>query len=117
MDQEIAEVLLYELTLIAARDRKIAVTMPGIDVHNVPKHGFAPDLDHGLGPGTGLFRQPCTESPGQNNNFHDLASCTKGKVVLPSIPVYLADNIIGNPCSKQFGPFLLCHKLISFFSM
>lgn len=49
VSDKIPEILLDDLSFIAAGNHEIAVTMFYIDIHHVPEHWHAADFNHRLG--------------------------------------------------------------------
>ena len=66
----VEEVPLDDLAFVAQRDDELAMSVAGVEIHDVPKHRLAADLDHRLGLQPGFFLKPSAQSPRQNCNLH-----------------------------------------------
>ena len=64
------KVLLDHLAFVAAGNEEILEAMAGIDAHDMPEHGLAPDFQHGLGANRGFFGQARPETSCQDDHSH-----------------------------------------------
>ena len=71
------EVFFDQVSLIAEANNKLIETKMAIDLHDMPKDGFATDFNHGLGPGFSLFGYTGAETTGKNDNFHQFKIAAK----------------------------------------
>ena len=51
---------IIELSSVKVRNNEVIDTVMGVHLHDVPKNGFAPDLNHGLGAGGRFFTEAST---------------------------------------------------------
>src|ERR1035438_621106 len=92
----VEEVLLDVVAAITQAKHELVVAEVGVALHNMPQHGLAADLNHGLGAVLGLLAHACSLAAAQNDNFHQLAvlldsemRCTKQCLVNRIEPVSL----------------------------
>src|SRR5262249_10806669 len=67
---EVAEVLLDELALVAARDQEVGEAVARVQAHDVEEDRVAADLDHGLGTHDRLLRETRPQPAGQDPPLH-----------------------------------------------
>src|SRR5205823_1006663 len=70
----IGEVFLDEIAPVAKEDHKIVVSVPRVELHDVPQDGSSADLDHWLGTDLGLLAEPSAEPAGEYCHFHAITS-------------------------------------------
>jgi hypothetical protein len=66
----VKEVLLDKTTLVAEAKHKFLEAIMGIDLHDVPKDGLSADFHQRFRAELGLFPQPGSQPPTQNDHFH-----------------------------------------------
>ena len=66
----VGEVLLDQVALVAEADHELLDPMGGVDLHDVPEHRLAADLDHWLGTHSGLLAESRAETAGQDHGLH-----------------------------------------------
>src|SRR5690606_36472736 len=64
------EVLLDHIALVAQADHKVVDAVMRVELEDVPEHGFAADLDHGLGAHRGFFGQARAQAAGEDDGLH-----------------------------------------------
>ncbi len=68
---KVREIILDILSLVAAGDDEIIQVVRSEDVEDMPEDGPSADLHHRLGADSGFLGKASSESPGQNDHFHD----------------------------------------------
>src|SRR5690242_14137649 len=99
MQVQAREIFLDQIALVARADDELGNPMGGIDVHDVPEHGMAADLDQRLRPRCGLFFETAAATSCQNDRLH-------APVTLPCTPLRL-------PASVEGAPRIIIHTIIS----
>lgn len=69
MQPEIQKVFLDYLTFITAGHNKVLETVPGVNIHDVPKDWFTADFDHRFWTRYGFLRQSRTQSACKNDDL------------------------------------------------
>ena len=66
----IGEVFLDDIAFVTATDHEVVDPVVGINLHDVPENGLAPDFDHWLGLQVGFFGNTGAEATGKYNCLH-----------------------------------------------
>ena len=64
MQEVVCKVFFDDIALVAAANDEVIDAMMGVNLHDVPQDGLAPDLDHGLGLDVGFFAYARTQTAG-----------------------------------------------------
>ena len=68
--EELEEVFLDEVALVAAADHEVVQAMRRIDLHDVPEHRHRADFHQRLGDDSGLLAQARSVAAGKDNDLH-----------------------------------------------
>jgi len=71
LEEVAGEVLLDQVALVAQADHELVDPVDRVELHHVPEHRAAPDLDHRLGLDGRLFGEAGAETTGENYDFHE----------------------------------------------
>src|SRR5262249_743666 len=66
----VQEELLDDLSLVAERQHELAVTVVGVELHDVPQDRLVADVHHGLGLELGLLFEPGALAAAQDDGLH-----------------------------------------------
>ena len=70
----VGEELLDDIALVAEADHELLDAVGRVDLHDVPEHRLAADLDHRLGANRGLLAEPRAQTTGQDHRLHPMRS-------------------------------------------
>src|ERR1051325_7647446 len=80
MEKVVREILFDHVALVAEADDEVVESLVAVDLHHVPQHRTAADLDHRFRPHAGLFGDARPQSAGQDDDLHGCPTCS---VLLP----------------------------------
>ena len=70
VEKVVREILFDHVAFVTKADDEIVHAMGRIQLHDVPQHGHAANLDHWFRPDGSLLAKPGTKSAGENDRFH-----------------------------------------------
>jgi hypothetical protein len=70
VQEVVREVFLDQVALVPEADDELVHAVRRVDLHDVPEHRLAADLDHGLGPEHRFLADAGAHAPGQDHALH-----------------------------------------------
>src|SRR5205814_1241068 len=82
----IPKIILDDAGLVAQAEDELFVAVGGVNLHDMPQNGQAPDRHHRLGPELGFLPKAGPKSAAKNDDFHWLSLSEENRGVEVSVP-------------------------------
>lgn len=70
VEEVVGEIFFDDVSFVSQKNDKIVVSIPGVDLHDMPENRMASDLHHGFWDDICLFGKACAHAACEDKDFH-----------------------------------------------